>query len=207
MNDIQGTMPNQVCNMRPPHGLLATLEADCNDNVVCHCCTACFGSPLPPSPPPPTHSPTPAPTTKQEGIIASVALLSGAEFGDVSSYQSRALSWSDESASSFSNAHIIQRYALACIFYATYAVRSNTTDDVFGEGVQPTAWFSETNWLSNATECSWYGISCDENGQVTDIELVSKRLTQTRFQSTNSDRHSTFRTRTGIKWPHRQLPP
>ena len=45
MNSVKGAMPNEVCALRSPAGLLETLEADCDGEIICSdsCCTACFG--------------------------------------------------------------------------------------------------------------------------------------------------------------------
>jgi Leucine-rich repeat (LRR) protein len=46
LNDITGLMPDELCKLTlPGEGWLKTLEADCNGQVKCSCCTACFGPP------------------------------------------------------------------------------------------------------------------------------------------------------------------
>lgn len=59
-----------------------------------------------------------------EALIETVALQGGAEFEDPTSYQSKALAFVMTGPAEFSEEHLIQRYALACIFYATSAVRT-----------------------------------------------------------------------------------
>jgi hypothetical protein len=71
-----------------------------------------------------------------------------------------------------------QRYALACIYYATFAVRTQFTDAILGGPVQPPGWFRSDNWVTDADECTWFGITCAA-GNVAAIELFSNRLTGT----------------------------
>ena len=43
--ELHGHMPDGVCIMRPPHGGLQEITADCAEKigtVKCHCCTECF---------------------------------------------------------------------------------------------------------------------------------------------------------------------
>jgi hypothetical protein len=44
MNEVGGTMPQGVCDNRPPAGVLDSLVADCVSEVSCpeSCCTGCF---------------------------------------------------------------------------------------------------------------------------------------------------------------------
>lgn len=72
-----------------------------------------------------------------------------------------------------SDEQIIQRYALACIFFATNSVRTAYTEDEYGAGVSPPEWKYKYGWLTHESECGWYGITCDENGRILAIDLVS----------------------------------
>lgn len=110
-------------------------------------------------------------------VIRSVALGGGSEFNDLYSYQSMALRWlqtdaaaaSETSMSAVPSSHVsrwsqerlIQRYALACIYYATNAVSHMYTDMEFGTGVVE-AWVNDTHWLTTQSECEWFGIICDD---------------------------------------------
>ena len=42
-NDLTGTMPDSICALRTPDGMLEDLWADCGDpaEVTCTCCTQC----------------------------------------------------------------------------------------------------------------------------------------------------------------------
>jgi hypothetical protein len=39
-----------------------------------------------------------------------------------------------------------------------------------------TKWQERAHWLSNATECEWYGINCNEDGIITQLDLPSNYL-------------------------------
>ena len=120
-----------------------------------------------------TLQPTTRPSGTQpqdvESVIRSVAIQGGAEFSDPNSYQSRALEWMQQNAhiDQFSTAQIVQRYALASIFFSTNS-RSNAQT---GGVVSP--WFISTGWVTDDEECVWYGISCNPyDGSVRSIDLV-----------------------------------
>ena len=127
---------------------------------------------------PPTVFPSSAPSTPVsrvvEGVILGVALQGGAEFQNPSSYQSKALLWlqQDGLSSSLNSSRLVQRYALASVYHATFAVATPYTDAEFGFNVV-LGWNNATSWLSSIDECLWYGIDCNGNGQVTSIILVS----------------------------------
>ncbi|CAB9513332.1 leucine rich repeat [Seminavis robusta] len=120
---------------------------------------------------------TPAPTTEVYDIILTHSRYHGLEFEDINSYQSKAVAWVESTAdlSLHTAARLVQRYALACLYYATNSVENFHTIEIFGEGnVRP--WIDETDWLSG-DECTWYKITCNDEGYVTRIELDSNRLT------------------------------
>jgi uncharacterized surface protein with fasciclin (FAS1) repeats len=95
-------------------------------------------------------------------------------FSDSSSYQSQALSFvtSNCDGCGVDTYKIMQRYVLACIYYATYQ-KTNP--------IQSTsrAWSKRTGWVSASDECAWHGISCNDDGQVNFINLRDNRLSGT----------------------------
>jgi hypothetical protein len=118
---------------------------------------------------------TVAPTSAIFELISSVAIYDGTEFADPTSYQSKAVAWMEGNGltSTLSDERNIQRYALACIWFSTNAVRTPYTDAAYGPDVAIPGWISTQDWLGDAsTECSWFGISCDADSMVTRIELV-----------------------------------
>jgi len=56
---------------------------------------------------------------------------------------------------------LLQRYALLVLYAATHG---------------STKWLQKTNWLSNHSECKWYGITCNIYGYVTIIDLPFNEL-------------------------------
>lgn len=124
----------------------------------------------------PTATPaaiTPVPSLSRVArLILSVALFGGGEFVDPASYQSQALVWLEGSSTDgLSDARIIQRYSLACIYFATFQVATIFTDDRFGVGNVPT-WQTSTNWVTDVNECEWARIDCNADNEVTVIDLV-----------------------------------
>lgn len=121
------------------------------------------------------------PTAK---LISTIAIFGGSEFTDPNSYQSKALAWLEgqisvsparQTVPDFSDERLVQRYALACIYYATNGVGTPYSEVEYGEGVKP-RWITETNWLGEGSECEWYKITCNGDNQVIAIELTSNRL-------------------------------
>jgi hypothetical protein len=135
----------------------------------------------------PTMSPGPTSSLAYEiaDIIEGVARQGGGEFKDKNSYQSRARRWVltqefpvEDGSSLTTEQQAIQLYALACIYYNTYSVKSTWTEFRFGVDVAIPGWFTSRGWLGSARDvCSWYGITCDDLGRVFKIELDTNGLT------------------------------
>lgn len=124
----------------------------------------------------PTLSPTFAstPNNRAMRVINPVALFNGIEFEDPESYQSKALAWLESSnLDPFNDDELVQRYALATIYYATNGVVTSFTNMSLGEGVV-FPWNNETNWLSDESECTWARMTCNETtGFISGIDFVS----------------------------------
>jgi len=124
-------------------------------------------------------SATPVPTSEVFDIILSHARYHGVEFNDPNSYQSLAARWVEDTAQLgvHSPQRLVQRYVLACIYYATNGVPNAHTELVFGAGNPVRTWIDESGWLVDDDECTWYRITCNDNKEVTKIELHENRLT------------------------------
>lgn len=111
-------------------------------------------------------------------IILMHARFHGVEFKDPTSYQSLAVKWVEQTArlGVHTPERLVQRYALACIYYATNGVENIYTKAIF-KNTPTRKWIDESGWLVADNECDWYRITCDKNGWVTNIELYSNRLT------------------------------
>jgi hypothetical protein len=129
--------------------------------------------------------PTPSNAFSISEIIDSVARFGGSELKNPKSYQSRAKRWVltqdfpvEDGSSLTIEQQAIQLYALACMYFNTYAVKSDWTDFKYGEGVALPGWFSNRGWLGTPTNvCQWYGLTCDEQGRVAKIKLDTNGLT------------------------------
>jgi len=180
---------------------LSVLEADCVGELECDCCTACFGTaspstdayyatalPMPPSSAPvhptlkfSTSPPSSAPvaTANVYTVLTSTSRMGGLEFSDPESYQATALLWlvKSQNLSHMDDKRILQRFALACIFFSTSSVSNPHTDTIFGVGVSPPRWVKSNSWVTETDECLWYGITCDTEGRVISIDLSTNGLT------------------------------
>jgi hypothetical protein len=120
-----------------------------------------------------------------ERMIRMFAVYGGNEFdSNPTSYQSQALRWMKANTyTNFSEIRIRQRYALACLYMSTYAVRTLWTDYAFGVGVPVLTWVNNRGWLSFDDECDWFGIECNDDIDgtpvVTGIKLANNILTGT----------------------------
>jgi len=118
--------------------------------------------------------------TPDDLVSRDIAINNGIEFISEDSYQSRALKILEEEGveKGYSNQKLAQRYALLCLYYRTYSVRTDVTDDQFGHGTVPN-WKVVSPWKFSwdKDECTWYGIACDTYGLVTHIELANHLLT------------------------------
>mmetsp|Transcript_41280 Transcript_41280/g.46915 ORF Transcript_41280/g.46915 Transcript_41280/m.46915 type:complete len:676 (-) Transcript_41280:180-2207(-) len=66
-----------------------------------------------------------------------------------------------------------QRYAMACLYYATYA-QTNTyisEDSDIMDG-----WYSADNWISEEGVCEWEGVQCNDNNFVIEVDLSGNNL-------------------------------
>ena len=140
----------------------------------------------------PTLSPGPTASNANEinDIINSIARYGGNEFtpyaDKTNTYQYRAKKWVmtqnfpiQDGSRMTTEQQTTQLYALACIYYATYAVRTDWTDIQYGADVTIPGWFSNRGWLGTGEDvCSnWHGLTCNEGGQITKIELDTNGLT------------------------------
>ena len=172
--------------------------------------TASDGVAVPsPAPLAPTPGATGAPTISipdfVEQVILPVAIFGGSEFDDPRSYQSKALIWLQADAATddgtgqvrLSARRLFQRYALACIYFATNAVSHSYTDLEFGVGwVDP--WYNETGWLSAASVCEWYGVTCESSSSSSDDMYVVELSLQENRLTGSFPREATLLTR--LKW-------
>mmetsp|Transcript_15311 Transcript_15311/g.16886 ORF Transcript_15311/g.16886 Transcript_15311/m.16886 type:complete len:520 (-) Transcript_15311:720-2279(-) len=119
-------------------------------------------------------------------IINGIARYNGSEFTDPDSYQSLAKKWVlqqnfpiQDGSRMTTEQQARQLYVVACIFYSTFAVRSQWTDLQYGTDVDIPGWFSYRGWLDSSEDvCSnWHGLTCNESGRITKIELDTNGLT------------------------------
>jgi hypothetical protein len=102
-------------------------------------------------------------------LLAFLPLLVSAQ----KSYQQLATEWLVDNPGPVQNiADGVQRYALACVWYAT---NQKTNPYV----TSPKAWKKTTNWMTKADECQWYGVTCTAQGIVTRVDLKDNGLTGT----------------------------
>eukprot|EP00934_Nitzschia_sp_Nitz4_P009238 Nitzschia sp. Nitz4//scaffold19_size178191//50020//53568//NITZ4_001966-RA/size178191-augustus-gene-0.101-mRNA-1//-1//CDS//3329540646//9228//frame0 len=149
----------------------------------------------------PTNPPTESPTTTSkpstelslcgglldDWITIRVDLLPGYDyetvFSDPDSYQCRALIRvsEQEGSISFGFETIIQYWVLYCIFLATNEGSSASSTSSLVRIGESSTWTYTTGWTEvDLAPCNgWYGISCDDDGLVTKIQLGRNGLSGT----------------------------
>jgi len=97
------------------------------------------------------------------------------------SYQQLATEFITQSPSPYGDnafntiAYGAQRFAMACLYYATYAkpnIYTDTEDQMEG-------WTESTDWMSDKGVCEWYGITCDSSNFTTTLDLRKNNIAGT----------------------------
>mmetsp|Transcript_22240 Transcript_22240/g.33084 ORF Transcript_22240/g.33084 Transcript_22240/m.33084 type:complete len:632 (-) Transcript_22240:161-2056(-) len=126
-----------------------------------------------------TVIPTAAPSSGIKAMLIStgVALRGGGEFLDETTPQYRSLMWLESTAlRSWSDAKLIRRYVLGCIYFGTFSATTASSIVFYGSTQDPEPWLNSTGWTTGEDECTWYGITCSANGDIAGITLPENRL-------------------------------
>jgi hypothetical protein len=92
---------------------------------------------------------------------------------DPKSFQSLALNAATDVLSNPTSIQVRNFYALACIYFATNG-RSNPIVESSMPGCPTLNWLVD-DWLLPDYYCSWYGITCNEDKHVIQMDLARKR--------------------------------
>ena len=128
-------------------------------------------------------APPPAPTTATLGVAGRLQpflISGGAEFKNPNSYQSKALRRVQEQdgIDFFTDAKLVQLYALFSIFAATNAMPNSIIDaDPSFIGIEVPGWINKGGWEENNIDpcAGWYGVVCVDN-RVTGLLLFNNDL-------------------------------
>jgi hypothetical protein len=111
-------------------------------------------------------APTSAPTLSPEALsdlLASLSSDKGEALSTSSTPQSKAFNWlvtNNTNLGTFSKELIIQRYALATLFFSTNG----------------DSWFNNAFWLDSDEECSKWGVSCTNTSSVSQLDFEFNNL-------------------------------
>lgn len=96
---------------------------------------------------------------RELALVSIIQAISPISTVDPSTPQGQALQWItfDDPAQidPCTYPDVAQRYAMATFYFAT-------------DGAN---WMSSENWLSAESECDWMGVTCNDDGQVTEFAL------------------------------------
>jgi hypothetical protein len=128
-------------------------------------------NPAPAQPPVPTLSPTPAPTLSPEAflsdLLSSISFDDGVALSTPSTPQSMAFYWmvtNNTNLRTLPNEKIVQRYALATLYYSANG----------------DSWNRKDYWLTDNEECgTWQSLTCTDNGTVSNLDLRDNNLNGT----------------------------
>jgi hypothetical protein len=113
--------------------------------------------------------PTSTPTWSPEALsvmLSGVSSDDGEALRNSSTPQNLAFNWmvmNNTNPKTLSNETIIQRYALATLYYST-------NGDI---------WDESPSWLDNGEECSGWGVTCTETDAVSELDLSYNNLNGT----------------------------
>ncbi|GKZ00398.1 hypothetical protein MPSEU_000992800 [Mayamaea pseudoterrestris] len=110
------------------------------------------------------------------------------ELSNPFSPQYKAFAWvndEDEAMLCADNSRLEQRYTMAVVYFAlndhnwTNCQADSEDNSDIGACVGEDGATSNARWLSGASECSWYGVSCNANERVTKLTLKNNNLAGT----------------------------
>jgi hypothetical protein len=117
-------------------------------------------------------------------FIESLLPDGGLSLQDPQSYQSLALQYIESTHNKdYSLQRVTQRFVLACIYHATYKVKTTYTDYALGANSPIFPWLDAHGWLdleidTPLHECEWFGIRCNNvTNMVESIDLHENLLT------------------------------
>ena len=86
-------------------------------------------------------------------------------------HQYKAFDWLTKNANldDYDDSQKIQRFALACFYYATFQVTNEYVEN-------PEPWFQNESWVTDVDECEWAGIDCTSGKQVHSITLEKNKM-------------------------------
>ncbi len=129
----------------------------------------------------PSSIPSMSPSTTLFGFLAENSFDRGIALSSEGSPQQKAMDWLvTKSGSSTRNYALLQSYVLATLYYATTGNRWAST--VFYRlqrltgSLDPSIDFSK-DWLNtNISSCKWQGVSCNQDGEITSLQLSGNNL-------------------------------
>jgi len=192
-NEFDGVVPEELCELRD-EGTLHFLWVDCSPmqstnkpKVSCpidDCCSICFegydksgsssltSSGLDANKQETSHSVQQDDSSDLKNMLMAASSDEGVALMDINSPQFHAYAWlagdvsSSQEATTYSTERVLQRYALAVLYFATNGVN----------------WSMSDGWLTFEDECTWYGISgCQDanTDKIISIELKGNELVGT----------------------------
>ena len=129
----------------------------------------------------PSSFPSTSPSTNLFGFLAAYSFDGGLALSKEGSPQQKAMYWLVKSSGLVTmNYQLLQNYALATLYYATFGTQWSSS--VFYNlqrlsGNPDSSVDFSKDWLStDLGSCKWQGVSCNQEGAITSLQLCSNHL-------------------------------
>jgi len=111
---------------------------------------------------------------------AAVAVSGSASIDDTTTPQHKALEWlllDDDLQLNASSPSFEQRYSMSTFYFATTNNGQNTWINCGADSSTSSCSSESERFLSSSSECDWFGITCNGNGEITKIDIRENGLT------------------------------
>jgi hypothetical protein len=110
------------------------------------------------------ESPSTAEPTQEHLLMLLLPLVKSDTFADTNSNSYKVLEWmrDDPKVLDYGDVQLTQRFAAASLFLQTNHANTWSNDD--------------RKWMTNADECDWYGIECDDDRYLIGINVTANGL-------------------------------
>jgi len=98
-------------------------------------------------------------------------------FNSATSYQARARNNAKFYAQDLPDEQQLRNYyVLSCIYLSTNGVSNPRTQELIPQGARVSSWNNTSEWIINNNYCEWYGITCDNDKNVVEIDFFNNNL-------------------------------
>merc|ERR1712151_414943 len=108
----------------------------------------------------PTFSRSPITLSPRAVDAITLSISTVSDVSDTNSSQYQAMQWILADTHYSSDLDIYQRYSLMTIYYSLNGI----------------SWTNNNKWGTSSTECNWFGVKCDADGNISELDLQNNAL-------------------------------